>query len=214
MRRFQIIDCEQGTPEWHQARCGKLTGAAAGDMTAVVKSGEAAGRRNLRTRLALETITGKPQPDSDYFGKDMARGKELEPVAFAEFEAVTGAILQRTGFLAIEPNVGCSLDGHIGDFEETAEIKCPNAAIHYSYLQGGKTIPKTYREQCRHGLWVTGAKRAHFMTYNEDFPEPLRLFHVVMTAEELDVAGYEKLALAFLREVDEEVASILKMMAK
>lgn len=212
MRRFQILECEQGSPEWHAARAGKLTGTAATDMTAVVKSGEAAGRRNLRTRLALERITGRPQPEGDYFGKDMQRGKELEPVAFGEFEAVTGSILERTGFLYIDPDVGCSLDAHLGDFEEIAEIKCPNAAIHYSYLQGGKTIPKAYREQCRHNLWVTGAKRAHFMTYNEDLPEKLRLFYVTMTAEELDVAGYEKLALAFLREVDEEVASILRMM--
>jgi len=61
---FTIIDAPQRSPEWYAARCGRLTGSAAGDMLARLKgNGEAAARRDLRMRLVLEILTGLPQED-------------------------------------------------------------------------------------------------------------------------------------------------------
>jgi hypothetical protein len=111
---FTINNAEQRSPEWFAARCGRLTGSQAGDMLATVKSkGEAAGRRNLRAKLVVERLTGEPQEDG-FDSEWMRRGRELEPRAFDEYEAATGNVVRRTGFLShTELPVGCSLDGDV-----------------------------------------------------------------------------------------------------
>jgi predicted phage-related endonuclease len=55
---FTILTCEQKSPEWFAARAGRVTSSNANDMLATIQKGEAAARRNLRARLALERITG------------------------------------------------------------------------------------------------------------------------------------------------------------
>ena len=177
MSRFIEITAEQRSEAWYAARIGRLTGSVASAMLSKPKSGkgESAGRTNLRAKLVLERVTGKSQED-DYTSRDMQRGIDLEPEAFGKFEALAGVILQRSGFLAMDHDYGCSLDAYIGDFEELVSIKCPNDANHMAYVMEGKKIPKTYMDQCCHELWITGAKRHHFMSYNPNFPEKLRVF--------------------------------------
>lgn len=212
MSRFSIIDCEQKSPEWYAARAGRLTGSVATAMMSKIKIGEAAGRRNLRAKLVLERVTGKTQ-ENDFASHDMQRGIELEPEAAGEFEVLTGAIVQRCGFLAMEHDYGCSLDGYLGDFEELVSIKCPNDANHMAYLLGGKRIPKDYIDQCCHEMWVTGAKRHHFMSYSPNFPEKLRAFIVTIERNEFDISGYEKEALRFMAEVRIETQELLRLAA-
>jgi predicted phage-related endonuclease len=212
MTGFTIIDCEQKSPEWYAARAGRLTGSVASQMMAKVQKGEAAGRRNLRAKLVLERVTGKTQED-DYLSRDMQRGIELEPEAFGEFEALTGVILQRCGFLSMGEDFGCSLDAYIGEFDELVSIKCPNDANHMAYVTGGKKIPKDYMDQCRHELWITGAKRHHFLSYNPNFPEKLRVFYVTMAREQFDITEYEAEALKFMAEVREETDKLLRLAA-
>jgi hypothetical protein len=98
VRKFVEIAAEQRTPEWYAARVGRLTGSVAGDMLAKIKSGEAAGRRNLRLRLVLERLTGKPQ-ESGFVSQAMQDGIDREALAFAAYEALTGEMVQRSGFL-------------------------------------------------------------------------------------------------------------------
>lgn len=212
MTRFTVIPHEQRSPEWYAARAGRLTGTGATQMLAKTKSGDvAAGRRNLRAKLVLEIVTGKTQED-DFTSRDMQRGIDLEPDAFGEFEALTGAILHRSGFLSMGEDFGCSLDAYLGDFDELVSIKCPNDANHMAYIFG-KTIPKDYMDQCRHELWITGAKRHHFMSYNPNFPEKLRVFYVTMERNEFDLAAYETEAVKFMAEVRAEADKLLRLAA-
>lgn len=210
--RFTVVDAEQRSDAWFAARAGRLTGSVASDMMAKIKSGEAAGRRNLRAKLVLERVTGKTQED-DFISRDMQRGLDLEAEAFGEFEALNGAILQRSGFLSMEEDFGCSLDAYLGDFEELVSIKCPNDANHMAYVMGGKKIPKDYMEQCRHELWVTGAKRHHFMSYNPNFPAKLRVHYVTMELAQFDLVTYEAEAIKFMAEVREETEQLLRLAA-
>jgi predicted phage-related endonuclease len=212
MSRFTIIDCEQKSPEWYASRCGRLTGSVASAMLAKVKSGEAAGRRNLRAKLVLERVTGRTQ-ENNFVSADMQRGIDLESEAFGEFEVLTGSVVQRSGFLAMEEDYGCSLDGYLGDFEELVSIKCPNDANHMAYLLSDKRIPKDYIDQCCHEMWITGAKRHHFLSYSPNFPEKLRTFCVTIERKEFDIAGYEKEAIKFMAEVRLETEELLRRAA-
>lgn len=207
---FTILDCEQRSEMWFAARCGRLTGSQAADMLARIKTGEAAGRRDLRTKLVCERLTGKPQED-DYISKEMQRGIDLETTAFGEYEAITGVIVERTGFLSMNDKmVGCSLDGHVNNFEGIVEFKCPKSATHLKYLRS-VGIPSDHYAQCLHNLWVSGAQWCDFASYDDRFPADLQLHVVRMPRVEKDITAYALAVELFLAEVDAEVLSIQKL---
>jgi predicted phage-related endonuclease len=204
---FTIVQAEQRSPEWFTARLGRLTGSRAADMLATIKSGEAAARRDLRVQLVVERLTQTLQEDS-FVNAAMQRGIDMEPLAFNAYESLTGQMAERTGFLAHDQlAVGCSLDGHVGRFEGICEFKCPKSATHLRYLRGG-VVPSDYLPQITHNLWVTGAEWCDFLSFDDRFPLALQTFLVRVYAKDIDLEGYGKKALAFLEEVETEVAAV------
>lgn len=210
--RFTVINADQRSPEWFAARAGRLTGSRAADMLATIKSGEAAARRDYRMQLVTERLTGQPQEDG-FVNAAMQRGIDLEPMAFAAYEAVTGNVAVRTGFLSHATHLaGCSLDGHVDAFKGIVELKCPKSATHLKYLRDGG-VPKDYLPQITHNLWISGAEWCDFLSYDDRFPSELQVFYVRVAAADLDMPAYEAAALKFLAEVDTETHA-LKTMSK
>lgn len=204
---FDVIDAEQRSPEWFAARAGRLTGSRAADMLSTIKSGEAAARRDYRMQLVCERLTGQPQEDG-FVSSAMQRGIELEPLAFAAYEAVTGNVAIRTGFLShVTHLAGCSLDGHVDNFDGIVELKCPKSSTHLRYLNEG-VLPKEYIPQVTHNAWIAGAEWVDFLSYDDRFPPELQVFYIRVLAKDLDIAGYEKSALEFLDEVNNSVNAI------
>jgi YqaJ-like recombinase protein len=205
-RNFKIIDVPQRSPEWFAARVGRMTGSRAKDMLATIKSGEAAARRDLRTQLVVERLTGQAQEPA-YVNDAMQWGIDHEAQAFNAYEVLTGQVASRTGFLAhTEVMAGCSLDGHIGDFEGILEVKCPKSATHWGYLRGpANLLPPDHLAQITHNLFVTGAQWCDFLSYDPRFPSHLWTFMVRVTREQADLDEYERKLRTFLEEVDREV---------
>jgi hypothetical protein len=214
-RAFRVVGVTQGSPEWFAARCGLLTGSAAADVLAEVKTKgkEAADRRNLRVKLVVERLTGQPQEDG-YVSFDMQRGKDLEPAAFTAYAIDAGEIAKTYGFLAHDAlPIGFSPDGIVGDFEGLVELKCPKSATHLGYLKAG-VLPSDYRPQVLHGLWVTGAQWCDFASFDPRFTPDLQLFRIRIErtpAVELEIAAYRECALKFLQEVEDELAAVLTL---
>jgi hypothetical protein len=210
--RFDVIACDQRSPAWFAARLGRLTGSRAADALAVLKrgSGEAAGRRNLRIQLVLERLTGQPQEDG-YCSPAMQQGIDREPAARAAYEAVTGTLLQTSGFLQ-HPTLlaGVSLDGFVGDYAGLVEIKAPLAATHLDYVRTG-TIPADYLTQVRHALWITGAAWCDWCSYCPEFPPELQLKIVRVVSVPQELAAYEVMVRAFLVEVDREFNEVRRL---
>lgn len=210
MKTFRIIDAEQRSPAWYAARVGRLTGSVAGDMLAKVKTGESAGRRNLRNRLVLERLTGRPQ-DSDFVSPAMLAGIEREESAFAAYEALTGDVAIRTGFLSHNTYMaGCSLDGHMGDFDKLMSIKCRQPSAHLDFLKSG-SIGAAAMAQIRHELWMTGALEHDYFSWNPDFPAALQSRVVTVTRAQAEIPAYEDEVLKFLAEVATECAAVATM---
>jgi YqaJ-like viral recombinase domain len=208
--KFTVIECEQRSDEWRAARVGRLTGSRAPHMMARIKSGEAAARRNLRIGMGLERITGNPY-ERAFSSRYTDQGIDTEPLAIAAYEARTGNIVERTGFLACDSIMaGCSLDGHINDFEGIIEAKCPESATHYGYLKTGE-IPDEYRWQCLHNMWVSNAKWVDFVSFDPSFPDDLQYLCVRVNRDEKEITGYELAATLFLAEVAVEVEDIKKL---
>jgi hypothetical protein len=209
---FVEITHPQRSPEWHLARAGRLTGSRAGDVLAKIKTGEAAARRDYRMQLVTERLTGLPQEDS-FVNAAMQRGIDLEPVARAALEARQGYLIEESGFLSCtELQAGCSLDGHVEAFEGIIELKCPKSATHLRYLTE-RTLPKEHRPQVLHNLLVTGAKWLDFASYDDRFPERLRLWVIRVTADELmqELYDYEREAQTFLAEVELDTEKVRKL---
>jgi hypothetical protein len=188
VKRFTVLECEQRSMNGSR-RGGRLTGSVASDIFATLKSGgEAACRRDLRTRLVVERLTGRPQED-DFQNADMRRGIELEPLARRAYEARTANLVEQSGFLAhTDLLVGCSLDGHVGDFEGIVELKCPRSARHFAYLKAG-VFPVEHKYQVIHNLFVSGAAWCDFVSFDPTMPEKLQVFVVRVPRDEKEMAS-------------------------
>ena len=210
--KFHIIEHEQRSPAWFLARSGRLTGSRAGDMLAKIKTGEAAARRDYRLQLAVERLTGAPQ-EAGFVNADMQRGIDMEATAFAAYEAATGEMVRRTGFICADDHmIGCSLDGDISNFNGIIELKVPKSTTHVSYFKSNG-LPSAYLPQVTHNLWVTGAEWCDFASFDDRLPKALRLFKVRVYAKDLNMEAYDAEAMKFLAEVDAEVKSLAAMQA-
>ena len=205
------VQVAQGTPEWLAERVGRLTGSRCAPILAAGKGGApSAGAETLLAELTIEAITGKPVERSWTPTPAMETGTEREPLAFDRFRLERQEVLQTSGFLRHSVLlVGCSLDGHLGDYDELVSIKCRQPKAHYAHLRTGD-IPKDARTQMAHELWVCGpdAKVHHYVSFNPDFPPALQFHCVTLTRAQLDVDGYEKAALAFLARLGAEIATM------
>jgi len=214
----QHLEDGRANPDWLALRRGRLTASCAGDMLATIKTGEAAARRNLRIKLVLERQPNH-RPREGYVSDAMRQGNEREAEARAVYEAITGDMVENTGFIAHDSlMVGASLDGCVfrpdGTIERILELKCPEPSAHLSYLRTGK-IGADYEAQILHSLWLTGADSCCWMSYQPEFSEKLqtRLLTITRESWSLAIAEYEKKALAFLAEVDAEVRELEAMEA-
>jgi hypothetical protein len=205
-RDFTILDMPQRSPEWFNARLGRLTGSTAGKMLARIAGGrEGADCKNLRMRLILERLTGKSQEKSTFVSDAMQAGIDREPDAVAAYEAQSGLLIERTGFLVhSELMAGCSLDGHVDDFDVLVSVKCRQPQAHWEFLRSS-AVPNDAWWQMAHELWLTDALEHHYVSFNPDFPEHIQLRATVYTRDKFDLAKYDQEARAFLEGVDTEL---------
>ena len=203
------LSAVQGTPEWLAERAGHLTASAVKDAMAKVKTGEAAGRRNLRLKLATERLTGLPSPDI-YKNAAMIWGTEHEAEARRAYEVLTGEIVEEVGFCRHPTTkwLGASPDGLIGT-EGMAEIKCPLSTTHLEYIEQD-VVPAAYKQQMTLQMLVCNRLWVDFFSYDPRFPKHLQLF---IKRYEYDIyLGKEVMAdsLVFLKEVEAMVERLSK----
>lgn len=146
----QIIECEQGTPEWYACRLGLVTSSMFKTVLASGKGGsESLTRATYMRKLAGEIITGEPM--DNYVSADMARGTIMEDEARSYYAFSTGAEMQRVGFIR-NGSKGCSPDSLIdtqGMFE--TKSNAPHVLIE---LILKNDFPPAHKAQCQGGLWV------------------------------------------------------------
>ena len=227
MRPFTVYDCAQRSPDWFAVRLGRLSGSRAADAFGTTKAGAfTAERKNLRTQLVLERLTGQSaeRPVSGYQVRD---GIAREPFARFHYEVVTGQLVREVGFCADnDAPIGCSPDGVIGDFEGLVSIKCPLAATHLASLKMLRhpdpvvavrgnlfksttlVVPDEYLWQICHELYVTGASWCDYLSYDASFPVGLQSVIVRVLREDVDLAAYERDVQTFLAEVDAEYVKV------
>ena len=202
----------QRSGAWYLARVGRLTSSSAEAMLAKLAKGkgEAKTRAALRSRLVCERLTGRSEENA-YGNAFMAHGDNYEAEALQRYEAETGEIVKRIGFLASDELLaGCSPDGYLGDYETIVEVKCPKATTHLAYIRRTDAPPE-YVAQLRHLLWVSNATAIDFVSYCPWVPEHLSLYIKRVARRDLDLVDYDIKAREFLAEVDTEYRSIMSV---
>lgn len=196
----EILDCEQNSPEWFEARAGIVTASTFAKVLAQGKDGGASvGRRDLMLKLAGEILTGEPAPEG-YRNADMDRGHEHEPRARALY-ALRYAAPTRVGFVR-NGRAGASPDSLVGD-NGGLEIKCAIPSVQIDRLLKGR-VPPEYVAQVQGSLWVCEREWWDFMSFCPGLP-PLV---VRATRDETYIAKLASAVEAFNAELDAMVDSI------
>ena len=166
-----IVDCQQSTPEWHEARLGKATASKFQDILSEPRAkkdkdeGKLSETANtyMMTLLA-EILTGQ---QVELFGRPLEWGTEQEEPARIYYEFIYDVEVKALGF--VMPNeqslIGVSPDGLVGD-KGMIEIKCPfNSVNHLKTVLSGE-MPKSHMAQVQGNLWVLEREWCDFISYD------------------------------------------------
>lgn len=169
-----LLECDQGTPEWHAARVGVCTASRfkdACDRLAGRKRADGIVVPGLPTKaclkyaddVALERVTGEAV-DQGYQTWQMRAGQEREPVGRAIYERRSGQWVEQAGLALTDDRVfGYSTDGLVGN-DGAIEIKSPSSATVILTMWRDGDLSE-YMHQIQGGLWLTGRKWIDFVMY-------------------------------------------------
>lgn len=193
---MQIVDCEQGSPEWFAARCGIPTASC---FAQVLAKGEGKTRATYMRRLAGEIITG--QPAETFKSPEMLRGNAMEDEARSAYAFMHDADPIRVGFVR-EGDIGCSPDSFLGD-DGILEIKTQKAELLVATIMADK-FPSEHVAQCQGALLVTGRKWVDLCVYWPGMP----LFVKRAPRDDAYIAELSKALWAFRADLAEMVGAI------
>lgn len=156
---MRLIDCEQGSPEWLQAKKGLITGTR---IEQAFKQSDALKNKLLAERMATFI-------EQDQTSKDMDRGNALEPIACREYEKETGYKVEHVG-LVLHPHredIGLSPDGIIDGGRKAVEFKCPKPETHIEYMRGEKAPKKYLFQLLGYFLTLHDLESIDFVSFDE-----------------------------------------------
>jgi len=150
----QIIDVEQGTPEWFAARSGIPTASMFATVMAKGRGGgDSKTRQKYLYQLAGERIT--EQPAESFSNAAMERGHAMEADARRAYAFMHDCEPVQVGFIR-NGDKGASPDALIGD-DGMVEIKSKAPHLLIEILLNDH-LPPEHMAQLQGGLWV--AERA------------------------------------------------------
>lgn len=170
---MKIIDVEQGTPEWFEARMGVPTASEFHTVMAVgPKGGKSATRVAYLNKLVGEILTGEPM--QSYQNADMERGKIMEDEARDLYSFTRDVELERVGFI-LGAGAGCSPDSLIGT-NGGLEIKSAAPHIQIARILADE-LPSEHKAQVHGNMWVAEREWWDFVSYCPKLPLFVKRIH-------------------------------------
>lgn len=158
---MRVLDLQQGTQEWLDARAGVITGTTLKKVCGKDASG-------FMYELIAQTVA---PTDEHFVSDDMERGTEMEPEAIQAYEAETGVLTEEVGFCLHDEYdwLGLSPDRLIkkkGKYVKAVEVKCPASKTQIKYIAEGG-IPTEYRHQVlQYFIVCETLQELDFVTYD------------------------------------------------
>lgn len=199
-----IIDVEQGSAEWLQARAGLATSS---EFSSILAKGHGKTRASYLRKVAAERLTGKPSEHFKFACAD--RGHELEPLARMEYTVRTGNEVEQVGMLRHDDLMAaCSPDGLVF-MDGGVEIKSviPTTQMD-TILAGG--YPTEHKAQIQGNLWISGRGWWDFVSYCPEMPEHLQVYIFRVMPDREYIATLETEVRSFLDDVDALIARLPK----
>lgn len=199
----------QGSQEWHQMRCGRVTASRVADIIAKTKTGWGAGRANYAAELIAERLTNCSAPS--FSNAAMQWGTDQEPYARAAYAAKLSVEVSEVAFV-IHPEIvmaGASPDGLIGD-DGLVEIKCPQTATHLETLRG-QSVPGKYVTQMQWQMACTGRAWCDFASFDPRLPPNLQLFVQRVERDTSTILALESEVTAFIAEIDATLLDLSRL---
>lgn len=166
-------------------------------------------RRDYLAELVIERLGGSVP---GFGSAATAWGHDCEPHASAAWEARSGILARSPGFMRSKdiPYIGATPD--FMDTDAGGEIKSPyNPLNHMAALLHG--MPEEHIPQVQGGMWVTGKKRWHFVSFDPRMPEHLRLFTQVIERDDVYIAKLAEACASLNAEADRMVAELSQLKA-
>jgi hypothetical protein len=190
---------EQGTDEWKQEKVGH---ASSSNFHKILAKGEGKTRAAYLQQLVVERLTNKPV--KTYSNDNMDDGNRQEPFARMAYEAISGNMVDRVGFITIDGKmIGCSPDGVVDD-NGGCEIKTRLPHIQLDTIRKGG-YPSGNVAQIQGSLWVTGREWWDYVSYSPDLPEHLQTYIFRVERDEKYIKTLADEVDKFLAEVEAEV---------
>lgn len=175
---MRIIECNQYSDEWWEARKGLPTASSANKLL----TPKGAISTQAKSLISTFVADGLGYADRDEFYQSfwMERGHAMEAEARRFFTFETGLSVVEVGFVTNEAGTaGCSPDCLIDDgaakdmphFVAGLELKCPKPSTHIGYLLED-ALPEAYTNQVHFSMAVTGLREWHFLSYHPEL-DPL-----------------------------------------
>lgn len=153
---------KQRSSQWFKDRYGKFTASKINDLLGIKGLGLTG--ETYAVERAIEQLFG--EVEEGFTSKDMQRGIDLEPTAFAKFVEVHPNLkVQNCSFFAYGEHAGASPDGLVNE-DAILEIKCPKGKKFFR-LVAEENIDKIYIAQMQMQMLATGRNKAYFFNYLE-----------------------------------------------
>lgn len=204
---MRIIDVEQGSPEWHAARCGKVTASRVCDIVRKAKSGGiSASRQTYLGELVAERLSGTIA--EGFKSKAMEWGNETEAKAVTFYGFMQNVEPVRVG-IVLHPSIdmaAASPDRLVGD-KGLLELKCPNTSTHIATLRGADIEPD-YVKQMQWQMACTGREWCDFVSFDPRLPAHLQMVCRRVPRDGVLIVQLETEVRKFLADVDATIADL------
>ena len=199
---YTIVDCDQGSDEWFEARLGKITASRFKD---VLSKGQGKTRKTYMYQLAAEIITGKME--ESYSNSYMEWGTANEPAARAMYELESGIEVQQIGIVVLDDhNIAASPDGFSGK-DGCIEIKCPKTTTQIDTYLSGK-MPASHKAQVQGQLWVSCREWTDFVSFDPRIDGDASYFEVRVQRDNDYIRDLSNACLDFEFELKEIVKKL------
>ena len=176
---MRVLEVEQGSDAWVEARRGVLTASTKGlvvqdkrkttDTKWRMSTGE--GIQTIVNTLACEVYSGKVSADAFKGTRWTDRGNEKEEKARTYLAFTYDEPVVEIGFVLSDcGRYGTSPDGFVRSLRRGVEVKCPSREKHWGYMRSPETLLKEYRHQVQSGLWNTEWKDWELLSYCPTYP--------------------------------------------
>lgn len=202
---MRIVDCEQGSEEWHANRI-MIPTASNFKLVMPPKKKFTIATYTYMSEVAAEIMTGQGAEQAR--SKSLSWGHDYEDEAANTYAALKNVDVISTGIcIDDELRAGASNDGLVSD-DGMIEIKCPYVSgKHAATLFAGK-MPDEHIPQVQGNLMINGRKWCDFISYDPRVKGKNKIAIIRVERDDEYIKELRSFIIKFNAELDEKLASI------